>query len=37
MPTIKPNKAEDVIGKIFKNEEAVYGLKESCIICYLDN
>lgn len=28
MPTVKPNKAEEVIGKIFKNEEAVYGLKE---------
>ena len=28
MPTVKPNKAEEVVGKIFKNEESVYGLKE---------
>lgn len=28
MPTIKPNQSEKVIGKIFKNEDALYGLKE---------
>src|SRR3989338_9436089 len=28
MPTKKPNKAEEIIGKIFKDAEALYGLKE---------
>ncbi len=28
MPTIKPNKSEEIIGEIFKDQEAVYGLKE---------
>ncbi len=28
MPTIKPNKAEEVIGKIFKGQDLPYGLKE---------
>ncbi len=28
MPTIKPNKSEEIIGRIFKDSEAVYGLKE---------
>ena len=28
MPTIKPNKSEEIIGKIFGNSETVYGLKE---------
>lgn len=28
MPTVKPNKSEEIIGEIFKNEETVYGLKE---------
>lgn len=28
MPTIKPNKSEEIIGKIFKDQETVYGLKE---------
>jgi len=28
MPTVKPNKAEEIIGKIFKNEELPYGLRE---------
>src|SRR3989344_1035850 len=28
MPTKKPNKAEDIIGKVFRDSEAIYGLKE---------
>lgn len=28
MPTIKPNKSEIILGKIFKNTSAIYGLKE---------
>ncbi len=28
MPTIKPNKSEEIIGEIFKDQETVYGLKE---------
>lgn len=28
MPTVKPNKSEEVIGEVFKDQEAVYGLKE---------
>ena len=28
MPTKKPNKAEEIIGKIFKDSELLYGLKE---------
>lgn len=28
MPTIKPNKAEEILGKIFKEPSIVYGLKE---------
>src|SRR3989344_9669372 len=28
MPTKKPNKTEEVIGKIFKSGETAYGLKE---------
>src|SRR3989338_11206597 len=28
MPTKKPNKAEEIIGKIFKDAELLYGLKE---------
>lgn len=28
MPTIKPNKAEEIIGEIFKDQETVFGLKE---------
>lgn len=28
MPTIKPNKSEEIIGKIFKDQEMRYGLKE---------
>lgn len=28
MPTIKPNKSEEIIGEIFKNQETVYGLRE---------
>src|SRR3989344_2594813 len=28
MPTIKPNKTEEIIGKIFKDAELLYGLKE---------
>lgn len=28
MPTIKPNKAEEIIGEIFKDQEMVFGLKE---------
>ena len=28
MPTKKPNKTEEIIGKIFKNVDTVYGLKE---------
>lgn len=28
MPTIKPNRSEEIIGKIFKDAETVYGLKE---------
>lgn len=28
MPTIKPNKSEEIIGKIFKKQEANYGLRE---------
>ncbi len=28
MPTKKPNKASDIVGKIFKDAELVYGLKE---------
>lgn len=28
MPTLKPNKSEEIIGKIFKNEDFTFGLKE---------
>ena len=28
MPTIKPNKSEEIIGKIFKGQDIAYGLKE---------
>lgn len=28
MPTVKPNKSEQIIGEIFKDQELVYGLKE---------
>lgn len=28
MPTVKPNKSEEVIGEIFKNQETVFGLRE---------
>jgi len=28
MPTIKPNKSEEIIGEIFKDQELAYGLKE---------
>lgn len=28
MPTVKPNKSEEIIGEIFKDQETVYGLKE---------
>ncbi|MBU3979669.1 N-6 DNA methylase [Patescibacteria group bacterium] len=28
MPTIKPNKSEQIIGEIFKDQETVYGLRE---------
>lgn len=28
MPTIKPNKSEEIIGEVFKDQEMVYGLKE---------
>jgi len=28
MPTIKPNKSEEIISKIFKNQETIYGLDE---------
>lgn len=28
MPTVKPNKSEEIIGEIFKDQEAAYGLKE---------
>ena len=28
MPTVKPNKSEEIIGEIFKDQELVYGLKE---------
>ena len=28
MPTIKPNKSEEIIGKIFKGQDLAYGLKE---------
>lgn len=28
MPTIKPNKSEEIIGKIFKRQNTAYGLKE---------
>jgi len=28
MPTIKPNKSKEIIGKIFKSQEGVYGLRE---------
>src|SRR3989338_2864571 len=28
MPTIKPNKSKEVIGKIFKDQEFQYGLRE---------
>ncbi len=28
MPTIKPNKSEEILGKIFKEPSTVYGLKE---------
>lgn len=28
MPTLKPNKSEEVINKVFRSEDVVYGLKE---------
>ncbi len=28
MPTIKPNRSEEIMGEIFKDQETVYGLKE---------
>lgn len=28
MPTVKPNRAQEIIGKIFKDEETAFGLKE---------
>ncbi len=28
MPTIKPNKAEEIIGEIFRDQKMIFGLKE---------
>jgi len=36
MPTIKPNKAEEIISKIFKDQGNVYGLKEFEDVAPLD-